>query len=111
MAGLCPFHIRAQVPGAIRQPLLMEQEVLITDGPTTVAPGTLDVADLKQITSFELCLKGRVFGVLPLCPAPTAGFTSEGGFKPPDDFTWSGGAEDELNERLGRLLEGKGKAE
>ena len=111
MAGLCQFQVRAQVPEADQQPLLMEQEVLITDGPTTVAPGTLDVADLKQITSFELCMKGRVLGILPLSPAPTAGFTSEGGFKQPHDFTWSGGAEDELTERLGRLLDGRGKGE
>jgi hypothetical protein len=111
MAGLCQVHVRAQVPGAVQQPMLMEQEVLITDGPTTVAPGTVDSADLRQITSFELCLKGRVLGVLPLCPAPTAAFTSEGAFKQLHDYSWSGGAEDELNERLGKLLEGRGKSE
>ena len=44
-------------------PLLLEQEVLITDGPTMVAPGTLDVADLKQVSGFEIRSKRRVLGV------------------------------------------------
>ena len=55
--------------------------------------------------------RNRTLGVLSLCPAPTAAFTSEGGFKPPHDFTWSAAAEEEMNERLNRLLEGKGKGE
>ncbi len=106
MAGLCPLQVRAQVPGAVQPPLLMEQEALITDGPTTFAPGTLDVNDLGQIAAFELWLKGQSLGTLSLCPAPTAGFTSEGGFKPPHDYAWSAAAEEELSERLSRLIEG-----
>ncbi|MFN4258813.1 MAG: hypothetical protein ACK4RK_05915 [Gemmataceae bacterium] len=108
MAGLCPFQVRAQVPGAIREPLLLEQEVLITDGPTAVAPGTLDAAELSQVTAFELRLKGTSLGILSMCPTPSATFTSEGGFKPPEHFLWSAGAEEELNDRLSRLLEGDG---
>jgi hypothetical protein len=49
--------------------------------------------------------------VLSLCPAPTATFNSEGGFKPYHDYTWSAAAEEEMNERLNRLLEGRGKME
>ena len=98
-------------PGAVQPPLLQEQEVLITDGPTMVAPGTLDAADLAQVSGFELSVRGRTLGVLSLCPAPTAAFTSEGGFKPPHDFTWTAAAEEEMTERLNRLLEGKGKGE
>ena len=111
MAGLCPLRVAAQVPGAVRPPLLLEQEVLITDGPTMVAPGTLDTADLGQVTGFEVSVKGRMLGVLSLCPAPTAAFTSEGGFKAPHDFTWTAAAEEEMTERLNRLLEGKSKGE
>jgi hypothetical protein len=111
MAGLCPLRVAAQVPGAMRPPLLLEQDVLITDGPTMVAPGTLDAADLAQVSGFELTVKGRPLGVLSLCPAPTAAFTAEGGFKPPHDFSWSAAAEEEMTERLNRLLEGKGKGE
>ena len=82
------------------------QEVLITDGPTMVAPGTLDPADLAQVTAFELRLKNETLGVLSLSPVPTAAFTGEGGFKPSGDFVWSSAAEEELNDRLSRLLEG-----
>jgi hypothetical protein len=109
MAGLCRLQVTAQIPGAVQPPLLLEQEVLITDGPTMVAPGTLDAADLNQVSGFELSAKGQSLGVLSLCPAPTAAFTSEGGFKPPHEFTWSAAAEEEMNERLNRLLEGRGK--
>jgi hypothetical protein len=106
MAGICQLQVHAQVPGAVQPPLLMEAEALITDGPTAFAPGTLDVAELGQLTAFELSLKGQQLGVLSLCPAPTAHFTAEGGFKPPHDYAWSAAAEEELTDRLNRLLEG-----
>jgi hypothetical protein len=104
MAGLCPLQVRAQVEGAVQPPLILEQDVLITDGPAPFAPGTMDVADLDGVVGFELRLKDRVLGTLPLTPAPTATFSSEGGFKPPADFHWSAAAEDQLKERLGKLL-------
>ena len=65
--------------------------------------------ELSQVTSFELSLRGETLGVLPMCPAPIASFTAEGGFKPPADFSWSAAAEEELAERLNRLFEGRGK--
>ena len=49
--------VRAQVPGSVQPPLLLEQDVLISDGPTLVAPGTLDVGDLTQVRGFELSVK------------------------------------------------------
>jgi hypothetical protein len=109
MAGRCRLRVTAQVPGAVQPPLLLEQDVLISDGPTMVAPGTLDPGDLKQVTGFELSAKSHTLGLLSLCPAPAAAFTSEGGFKPAHDFTWSAAAEEEMTERLNRLLEGRGK--
>jgi hypothetical protein len=109
MAGLCPLRVTAQVPGAVQPPLLLEQDVLITDGPTMVAPGTLDPGDLAQVSGFDLSLKGRSLCLLPLCPAPAAAFNSEGAFKPPPEYTWSLAADEELNERLSRLLEEKFK--
>src|SRR5262245_47249571 len=111
MAGLCPLRVTAQVPGALQPPPLLEQDVLITDGPTMVAPGTLDPADLAQVSGFDLALKGRSLCLLPLCPAPAAVFNSEGAFKPPPEYTWSLAADEELNERLSRLLEEKFKQE
>lgn len=107
MAGFCRLQVQAQVPDAVRAPLLLEQEVLITDGPTMVAPGTLDTADLAQVTGFELTLKGRTLGMLSLQPSPAATFTNEGGFKAAQEFLWSAAAEEEMTERLNRLLEGK----
>ncbi|MFO0808965.1 MAG: hypothetical protein U0746_10105 [Gemmataceae bacterium] len=106
MAGLATLQVLAQVPGAVRPPLLQEQQVLVTDGPTIFAPGTLDAADLTQVTTFELRQRTEVLGVLSLCPVPTATFTGEGGFKPPPEFTWTPTADDELSERLSRLLDG-----
>jgi hypothetical protein len=49
-----------------------------------------------------------VLHTLSLCPAPTATFNSEGGFKPPPEFTWSTAADEELNDRLSKLIEGRG---
>lgn len=106
MAGLCTLQTRAIIPGAVQPPLLLEHEVLITDGPTPFAPGTLNIADLQQVTGFELCIGNRSLGILPMTPAPTAKFNSEGGFQPTLDFTWSSAAEDQLAERLSRLMDG-----
>jgi hypothetical protein len=110
MAGLCPLQVRAQVAGAVSPPLLVEQEVLITDGPAAFCPGTLDVADLAQVSGFELRLKGNTLGTMSLAPAPAATFTAEGGFKPASDFNWTPAADEELTDRLTRLTEGRGSA-
>jgi hypothetical protein len=108
MAGLCTLQVHAQVPGGIQSPLLLEQEVLVTDGPTMFAPGTLDVGELGQTAAFELRQKLRILGLLALSPVPTASFTSEGGFRAPaGDFLWTSAADDELTERLNRLMNGK----
>jgi hypothetical protein len=107
MAGIVRLAVTAQVPGAIQPPMLLQQEVLITDGPTMVAPGTLDPAELKQAAGFELRAGTRLLGVLSLCPAPAATFTSEGGFKLPQEYRWSAAAEEEMTERLNRLFEGE----
>ena len=107
MAGLCSLQVRMQVPGAVQSPLLIEEEVLITDGPTMFAPGTLETCDAGHVSAFELRAKGGLLGTLSLSPAPAAAFNAEGGFKSPNDFPWSVAAEDELNDRLTRLLEGR----
>lgn len=106
MAGLCSLEVRIQAAGAGRQPLGEPQEVLVSDGPTLFAPGTVTWNDREQVTSFELRLKKDVLGVLSLSPAPTARFSSEGGFKPLEEYVWTPAAEEELNERLANLLKG-----
>jgi hypothetical protein len=108
MAGMCRLRATAQVHGPGPAPPPMEHEVLITDGPTMVAPGTLAAAELAHVIAFELRCKGRSLGALSLRPAPTAAFTSEGAFKPTPEYTWSAAAEEEMNERLNKLLEGRG---
>jgi hypothetical protein len=107
MAGLCKLQVSAQVPGAVQPPLLLEQKVRITDGPAVVAPGTLEASDLAQVAGFEITVAGRPLGSLSLRPVPEANFTSEGGFHAPPDYTWNAGAEEEMSERLNRLIEGQ----
>jgi hypothetical protein len=106
MAGLCKLQVHAQVPGAIAPPLLLEQALLVTDGPTIFAPGTVDATDVHRVTTFELRQRGDLLGVLSLCPVPTANFTPEGGFKAATDFAWTPTAEEELSERLSKLMDG-----
>lgn len=109
MAGICTLQTRAQVEHSSQAPQLQEQEVLVTDGPTVVAPGTLGGNDLGRVAAFELKLKGESLGMVPMTPVPAATFTSEGGFKAPTDFSWTVGADEELNDRLARLIDGHGK--
>ncbi len=106
MAGVCRLLVYAATPGESRPPPLMEQDVLVTDGPTLFAPGLLDAAETPQVGGFELRHKGRVLGVASLRPVPAAALTAEGGFKPPPDFAWTPTADDELAERLSRLMGG-----
>jgi len=106
MAALCDLCIHALVPGAIASPVLLNREQLVTDGPTLFAPGTLSASDLEQITGFELRLKDRVLTTVSLHPVPRATLNSEGGFKPAPTFAWSSIADDELSERLMRLIGG-----
>ncbi len=106
MAGLASLEVRAQLAGAIQAPLIQEQELLITDGPIPFVPGTVDVYDLVKVQHFALESPEGRLGLLPLSPAPTAHFNSEGGFEPADDFAWSPAAEEQLNEKLGKLLGG-----
>ncbi|MFO0851471.1 MAG: hypothetical protein U0871_23370 [Gemmataceae bacterium] len=103
-AAVLPLQVAAVLPGAVRLPVLLDQTVLITDGPTVVAPGLIAAAELAGLTGFELRYKEQVLGVLSLSPVPSANFTAEGAFKPPPDFSWSPTAEDELADRLGKLM-------
>lgn len=104
MAGLVTLRTLAIRGGAEPPAAVMEQPVLVTDGPTVFTPGLLDAADLGGVAGFELRYKQQVLGLLSLNPVPTAGFTSEGGFKPPPDFAWTPTAEDELHERMMKLM-------
>ncbi|HYV37076.1 MAG TPA: hypothetical protein VE988_15325, partial [Gemmataceae bacterium] len=108
MAGLCPLSVCGHVPGSIQPPVLLEQELLVTDGPAPFVPGTIDVQEVEQMTAFELRAGTLSLGALPLTPAPVAAFDAEGGFKAVPVYAWSGAAEDQLQEKLAKLLEPKG---
>lgn len=106
MAGLAAFQVLAEVAGAVRPPLLLEQECLVTDGPMPLLLGTLEAGELAQVKHFTLMTPEGTLGVLPVLASPTARFTSEGGVQKLEDFAWSSAAEEQLNERLGQLLGG-----
>jgi hypothetical protein len=97
------LQVRAHAKGS-GHTILQEQEVLLTDGPFPFVPGTLEVGELAQLKHFELRCGREVLGTLPLSPVPTAAFTQEGGFSAPDSFEWSPTADEQLRERLGKLL-------
>jgi hypothetical protein len=105
MAGLVQLQVHATVPGSVQPPLLRDQELLITDGPTMFAPGTLDVSELVQASAFELRAGARLLGTVALSPVPLTQFTAEGGFRPPPDFMWTAAADEQLSERLARLMD------
>jgi hypothetical protein len=106
MAGLAALRVRAKLEAGPPVALLEEDEVLVTDGPIPLLTGTLDVGKLAGVKHFMLESTTGVIGILPLTPVPSAAFTNEGGFRPVEDFSWSPAAEEQLNERLGRLLGG-----
>lgn len=105
MAAMCLFEVRAEGPELLSPLVLPAQTVRLSDGPTPVAPGTFARGDLGRVKSFSLWLGRREIGKLPAEPVPTVDFTSEGGLEAPlDDFAWSPVAEEQLNDRLGKLL-------
>lgn len=101
MAASFPFEVTPSGPGE-----RWTQEVLVTDGPTAIMPGLIPARTLGDCSGFELRLRGRLLGTLPLHPMPNAKVTSEGAFVPPTDFSWSPAADEELNDRLARLMGG-----
>jgi hypothetical protein len=105
MAGLAPFTLRALIDETPTT-LAIEEDVLITDGPTPIMLGSVPAGDAPKITQFTLSCGDANLGNLPLVPAPKADFNAEGGFAGFDDFLWSAAAEEQLNERLGKLLDG-----
>ena len=104
MAGLCPLAVSAQLWGGAHSAMLLQQELLVTDGPAPFVPGTLDAREVHGMAAFELRAGTRVLGLLPLTDAPVASFNSEGGFQALPEYSWSTAAEDQLQEKLASLL-------
>jgi len=104
VAGLAPFTLRALVDETI-QTLEIEDDVLVTDGPRSIAFPSQPADGLANVRHFSLATGGTVLGNLALSPAPSASFNTEGGFAPLDDFLWSPAADELLKDRLGKLLD------
>jgi hypothetical protein len=105
IAALCPLEVRMQFRDPSRPPVRLAQEVLVTDGPSRCLPCEgATVEDCHDIRSFELLNAGRVVGSLPVNPTPAAIFTGEGGFIPSEEYDWTPLTEEELVERLQRLM-------
>ena len=105
MAGLCPFEIRMQPRDPCSRPLVCTQEMLVTDRPLPCLPDLTAVGDVQQIRAFELFCNGQPLGALQVQPRPVAAFTSEGGFRAAMDFDWTPSTDEELLERLEKLME------
>lgn len=104
-AGLADLAVFPVMPKGSETGLpLFRESVLVTDGPTAFVPGPVEASTLGGAAGFELRLRSRVLGVLAFCPAPAATFDGEGGFKPPPDFAWSSAADEELTDRLLKLM-------
>lgn len=104
MAGLAPFTLRV-LTGDLLSTVGIDESVLVTDGPTPVILGAVSAEALGRTKYFSLASGAKALGNLALLPAPATDFTGEGGFVPADDFVWTAAAEEQLNERLGKLLD------
>lgn len=104
LAGSCEFVLLAHSKGERSPVEIARQDFLVTDGPTPILMGTLAREAAAQMQHFELRVQNRSLGVVSLEAAPEARFDSEGGFQATEDFSWSSQAEEQLREKLGRLL-------
>jgi hypothetical protein len=108
MAARCEVELRihSKTPG--RTPQRFAHDVLISDGPCLFLPGTLEASELDDVSAFELVCRGQSLGFLSTRPAPSAQFTSEGGFRAQEEYAWSLSAEEELGDRLSKLMDLRG---
>ncbi|MCZ2344013.1 MAG: hypothetical protein LC104_19790, partial [Bacteroidales bacterium] len=104
-AAVLDLDVGTQISGSARNTSVLQQNILITDGPTVFAPGLLEPSELESVIGFELRYKAYSLGVLSFRPVPSATINAEGAFKPAPDFTWSSGAEEELTSRLSKLMD------
>lgn len=105
LAALCALEVRVQFRDLTHRPLLCKDEMLVTDRASRYLPNLTAIADFQQIRAFELYSKGQLLGTLLVTPTPAAKFTSEGGFHAAADFDWTPFTEEELLDRLEKLME------
>jgi hypothetical protein len=105
LAALHPLQVRVQYKDNDSMPTYIEQDVLITDGPSIFVPLTTTPQQFERFSAFDLYHQGEHLGQLSLCTRDVAQFTSEGGFVPPQDYPWTPVAEEELADHLRKLME------
>jgi hypothetical protein len=103
-AGLVRIRIVAAGKANAAAHTLASDLRLVTDGATTVVPGSYNSKDLAQIQRFELRIGRKCLAILQTQPTPHARFDREGAFEETEAFCWDARAEEELNERLNALL-------
>jgi hypothetical protein len=107
-AGLAALHrlrVRVEYKDGETLPEYLEQEVLVTDGPSLFIPMTTTPEHFQRIASIDLFNQGEHLAQLSLSTRDAASFTSEGGFIPAHDYPWSPVAEEELTDHLRKLME------
>ena len=105
-AGLLECRVTALATDAQHGSEFFQEEVLIRDGITIFAPGIVPTERLQSVSGFELRHRKTVVGALSFHPVPVARFNAEGAFQPPVEYGWSPSLEDELSERLNKLMGG-----
>ncbi|MGL4421283.1 MAG: hypothetical protein ACRCZF_11500, partial [Gemmataceae bacterium] len=80
--------------------------LFVCDAPSIITPGLLPFAAWTGLTGFELFQGRQRLARFSRTPVPQASFNAEGGFVAAAEFTWTSAAEEELSDRLKKLLEG-----
>jgi hypothetical protein len=105
VAALHSLCVRIHYKDPERPPEFIEQDVLITDGPSPFIPVMMSPEEFQSVASFDLFNDGEHLGELALSTRDTATFTSEGGFTAPEDYPWTATAEEELADHLRKLMD------
>ncbi len=104
-AGLCRLEVCTRVRSPAAPPAPSRLRLLVAGTPTAVLPPALTPEVFLGVEAFELRCRGRGLGTLEAgVRRPAAQFTSEGGFHGTEEFAWSAAAEQELAQRLEKLL-------
>lgn len=107
LAAEVKLEVSLRVSGTGKSIPVFEQVCLVSDGPTPFAPGMLDIEELRNATSFELRIRNTLIGTMNMSAFPMAHLNGEGGFRSAPEFSWSTAADEELAERLEKLMGGK----
>ena len=105
MAALCRLKIGMQYQDPTVSQEYQEINVLITDLPLFSARVPFRSSAFREIKTLEVFTEDQLIGTATPNQIPAAAFTSEGGFRGPDDFEWNIYVEEELHGKLSRLLE------